>query len=293
MCIFLLFLTPHALCHTLTMKDPVVTTAPFEFFNNFRSSRKGDSCEGLHQVKKYLYQFGYLNTLDAKNKDLFDDTLESAIKTYQLNHNLDITGFLDSRTVSKMMMPRCGVSDIINGTNTMYRGTNPLNASQFTLFPSRRKWPETLLTYRFLSGFPQSFMEPIRYAFEIWSNKTSFFFFKLRDDLDEEYSDLQIAFVNGEHGDGYPFDGPGGVLSHAFQPTDGRMHFDASEDWIVGSLPRTIDIVSVALHEIGHLLGLGHTNIPDAIMYPNIRYAMVKRTLHQDDIDGIRTLYGS
>ncbi|CAI9772021.1 unnamed protein product [Fraxinus pennsylvanica] len=254
-CILLLFLTPRALCRTLTTKDSIVITTPFEFSNNLQSSRKGDSIEGLHQVKKYLYQFGYLSTLDANHKDLFDNTLESAIKTYQLNHNLDITGFLDSHTMSKMMTPRCGVPDIINGTNKMYRSTNPLNTSQFTFFPSRRKWPETLLFYRF--------------------------------------QNLQIAFVYGEHGDGYPFDGPGGVLSHAFQPTNGRMHFDASEDWIVGSLPRTIDIVSVALHEIGHLLGLGHTNIPDAIMYPNIRYAMVKRTLHQDDIDGIRTLYGS
>jgi hypothetical protein len=50
--------------------------------------------------------------------------LESAIKTYQLNYHLNVSGTLDDKAVSKMMMPRCGVADIINGTNWMRAGKN-------------------------------------------------------------------------------------------------------------------------------------------------------------------------
>lgn len=47
-----------------------------------------------------------------------------------------------------------------------------------------------------------------------------------------------ILFINmgkrGSHGDGRDFDGPSGVLAHAFYPAEGRggdAHFDDGEDW--------------------------------------------------------------
>lgn len=48
-------------------------------------------------------------------------------------------------------------------------------------------------------------------------------------------ADLQVDFLHGYHGDGYPFDGAGGAVGHAFFPSDtaraGGVHLDAEEEW--------------------------------------------------------------
>ena len=48
----------------------------------------------------------------------------------------------------------------------------------------------------------------------------------------------------------------------------------------------------MAVHEIGHSLGLGHSDVDDAIMAPFYRGYKPDFELHQDDKDGIRYLYG-
>lgn len=50
------------------------------------------------------------------------------------------------------------------------------------------------------------------------------------------------------------------------------------------------DVETVALHEFGHYLVLCHSDNPDATMYPY--YNGLDRDLHQDDINGIRSIYG-
>ncbi|KAL6962427.1 neutrophil collagenase [Sarracenia purpurea var. burkii] len=102
-------------------------------------------------------------------------------------------------------------------------------------------------------------------AANTWARSTQFRFTQTQS---YPNSDLKVSFEVGNHGDGNPFDGPGGVLAHAYAPTDGRLHLDGAESWATGAVPGSFDIETVVLHELGHNLRLGHSSVPNAIIYP-------------------------
>lgn len=114
---------------------------------------------------------------------------------------------------------------------------------------------------------------------------------------DYQSADIRIGFYLGDHGDGQPFDGVLGVLAHAFSPENGRLHLDAAETWAVDfqsvKSKVAVDLESVATHEIGHILGLAHTSVKEAIMYPSLSPRTKKSDLKLDDVRGIQALYGS
>ncbi|WP_152051206.1 matrixin family metalloprotease [Tautonia marina] len=84
------------------------------------------------------------------------------------------------------------------------------------------------------------------------------------------------------------------ALGQAFLPPPfhggtlaGDVVFNSSASWNVNA---NFDLQTVAIHEIGHSLGLGHSEFSTSVMYDT--YTGVKQGLTSDDIAGIRSLYG-
>ena len=90
----------------------------------------------------------------------------------------------------------------------------------------------------------------------------------------------------------YPFDGKGKVLAHAFFPSNGRAHFDEDETFTDGT-PSGVNLLWVAVHEFGHSLGIHHSDVRNAVMYPYYTGYKKDMKLQKDDIDAIQSLYGT
>ena len=89
----------------------------------------------------------------------------------------------------------------------------------------------------------------------------------------------------------FPFDGRGKVLAHAFFPSNGRCHFDEDETYTDGT-PSGTNLLWVATHEFGHALGIHHSDVRNAVMYPYYTGYKPGFGLQNDDIAAIQSLYG-
>ena len=260
------------------------------------------------ELQHYLRRFGYLQQLGpdieaawryrplpaapVAQDGLFDEATRFALKNYQRVHRLPATGVLDEPTLIEMRLSRCGVPD---------RSVRPAGSPQhiFAVFPTR--WRKTDITFGFGATTPDLAMSEIRTAvlsaFALWSAVTPL---RFTEAASGTTPDILIQFVTGDHGHSGVFDSAFGTLAHAFPPPffpggTTTVCFDDAETWrttfSVTGWSFDFDLVTVAAHEIGHALGLDHSDVRGSIMWPTIPPGYGARQLGPDDIRGIQSLY--
>ncbi|XP_040885391.1 matrix metallopeptidase-21 [Toxotes jaculatrix] len=129
-----------------------------------------------------------------------------------------------------------------------------------------------------------------RLAFRMWSEVSPLEFVEdTRSPLEDV--DIRLGFGTGRHlGCNQRFDGTGQEFAHAWFLGD--IHFDDDEHFTAPNAGSGISLLKVAVHEIGHVLGLPHIYRSGSIMQPS--YLPHESGFEMDWMDrkAIQHLYG-
>jgi hypothetical protein len=193
--------------------------------------------------------------------------------------------------------------------------------ANFVVVPGAR-WPvngpngSVLLTYSYENMFDGALKQKngqpvpayvirksIETALQLWANVVPISFVEVVDDglpygLSTKYGQLRFrhVWINGPDP---PDPAPPIAKAQAYFPFggdySGDVEFDHGDPWEVHGTLHEPDLLGAATHEIGHTLGLNHTDIEGANMFWIFRRTtgLDDGWLHPDDIAGIQSIYGS
>lgn len=261
------------------------------------------------ELKQFLRFHGYLDD---------SHSIQAAVRRFQRRNSLPATGRLNWPTCHAIRAPRCanpelGISSeehLSRLKKTAFRSVRMelygalidteifLEGEAEGFEPVPCRWARRNLTYSFAGNPPTSVQSTafpaVRSAFAKWAGIGVVAFSETASPQDADIRVLWTFGPTSDPGSLDPFYGPGDKLAVGYYPFPhldslaGDLHFDASEQWTTSNAGG-VSVYKVALHEIGHCLGLGHCFGIPSLMAPN--YSTVTADIQLTDARALAKKY--
>ena len=257
---------------------PTIEGPMFETAEVGDVSGEGDNyAPDVEAIQRFLVAKGY-KTTDAVDGEVGDVTV-AAIKAFQAAAGMVVDGVAGPKTKAQVVAPQFDSEK------------HTADAEEAASFQRGDH-----VTWSVIGGLPgylkqEAASAELQAAFDAWTPACGVTFKQA-----EEGGAVSITF--GEQGDGSGvFDGPGGELAKAVLPEVGAggglaIIFDEEEKWLLQTDPAVFGsfrLLPVAMHEVGHLLGLGHSFVSGDVLGPWYREDGV--ALSENDIARATAIY--
>jgi hypothetical protein len=239
---------------------------------------QGDEVRFVHA---YLKQFGYFPNSDLEQQyprwrpivaqapaaaDVYDEHTVEAVRALQANMGLPKTGVVDAPTRALLVTPRCAVPDGITRFDP---------SDKFSLLSYTRG---NKVTYSFQgAGGPANAVFTAISAASEWMGASNDGFDM---SLTTDSADISISF-----GSFPPCQNGTQCTNGQTSPDGSTITLNTARSWSIGTTTpaRQMDLESIVLHEMGHALGLGHSSLTGAVMYPFFNVGQQPKQLPIED----------
>jgi len=261
---------------------------------------QGNSGPEVRAVFDHLQSIGYFRNAKLKEQfrfwtpivdeavpdpDYFGPEHEAAVRAYQTQMGLMTTGRVDAATLDMMKQPRCGHPD------NEWALLDP--SDKFDFFgPPLERWPDAPsinITFKITAGTSDMSLSAANLAMSrgatTWNNVS-----KLNGTSTSGTPNIEVKFFNR----GAPPDDWEDFSSRttAAYAKNKRMAFNDLVNWnFVPGDTNTDDLQSMFTHEWGHTVGIAHSSIRAAIMFPVINSGTTKHGLANDDLVAVKNFY--